>query len=216
MRRLTHLLLSPPSRFVRLLIGEKRLVCDLSAPEDATAHLPVFVDLDGTTCEGGRDGAIVDHLEGTYSDHPMAPEDPATRAEALRLLDWAMGPFHENVTRKIVYEKAAQRFTRRRRAPHAGYECHPPGPRDFAQHAGDDRQQCRAARLSRVQGMLHRRSGGRRPSFALDYFGEVPWQDFPPAAEWYLRMKSRPSFRSLLSDRVPGQPPTQHYAELDF
>jgi glutathione S-transferase len=51
---------------------------------------------------------------------------------------------------------------------------------------------------------------------ALDYFGEVPWTDFPATAEWYLRMKSRPAFRTLLADRVPGQPPAPHYAELDF
>ena len=51
---------------------------------------------------------------------------------------------------------------------------------------------------------------------ALDYFGEVPWSEFPTAAEWYVRIKSRPSFRSLLADRVPGQPPCAHYAELDF
>lgn len=51
---------------------------------------------------------------------------------------------------------------------------------------------------------------------ALDYFGEVPWADFSAAGEWYIRMKSRPSFRSILSDRVPGQPPVAHYAELDF
>ena len=51
---------------------------------------------------------------------------------------------------------------------------------------------------------------------ALDYFGEVPWSDFTAAAEWYVRLKSRPAFRSLLSDRVPGQPPVSHYAELDF
>jgi glutathione S-transferase len=29
-------------------------------------------------------------------------------------------------------------------------------------------------------------------------------------------MKSRPAFRSILLDRVPGQPPVSHYAELDF
>jgi len=51
---------------------------------------------------------------------------------------------------------------------------------------------------------------------SLDYFGEVPWNDFAAASEWYVRMKSRPSFRSILSDRVPGQPPVAHYAELDF
>jgi glutathione S-transferase len=50
---------------------------------------------------------------------------------------------------------------------------------------------------------------------ALDYFGEVPWADFPAMAEWYMRMKSRPSFRTLLADRVPGQPPVAHYADLD-
>ena len=51
---------------------------------------------------------------------------------------------------------------------------------------------------------------------ALDYFGEVPWSDHPTANEWYVRMKSRPAFRSILSDRVPGQPPVANYAELDF
>ena len=50
---------------------------------------------------------------------------------------------------------------------------------------------------------------------AIDYFGEVPWADYPIAAEWYVKMKSRPSFRTLLADRVPGQPPVSHYAELD-
>ena len=50
---------------------------------------------------------------------------------------------------------------------------------------------------------------------AIDYFGEVPWAEFPAVAEWYMRMKSRPSFRTLLGDRVPGQPPVSHYADLD-
>ena len=50
---------------------------------------------------------------------------------------------------------------------------------------------------------------------ALDYFGEVPWADFPAIAEWYMRMKSRPAFRSLLNDRIPGQPPVAHYSDPD-
>ena len=41
------------------------------------------------------------------------------RRESLRLLDWAMGPFQENVTKRIVYERASQRYTgaASRRAP---------------------------------------------------------------------------------------------------
>jgi glutathione S-transferase len=51
---------------------------------------------------------------------------------------------------------------------------------------------------------------------ALDFLGDIDWKLCPPAREWYARMKSRPSFRALLSDRVPGFDPPAHYADLDF
>jgi glutathione S-transferase len=50
----------------------------------------------------------------------------------------------------------------------------------------------------------------------LDYTGDVDWQISPPVREWYARMKSRPSFRPLLTDRIPGMPPPAHYTDLDF
>jgi glutathione S-transferase len=50
----------------------------------------------------------------------------------------------------------------------------------------------------------------------LDFTGDVDWQRSPAAREWYARMKSRPSFRALLADRVPGMTPPEHYADLDF
>jgi glutathione S-transferase len=213
MRRLTHLMMSPPSRFVRLLIGEKRLTCDATNAEDMFAHLPVFTDLDGTKCEGLW--AIVDHLEGSYPDHPMVPEDANQRGETLRLLDWALGPFQENVTRRIVYEKAAQKFTGApaRRAPDMEVI-----------RMGRDMLRTALTQLGEAaerNGYLVSRDctmgdlAVAAHLSALDYFGEVPWKDFSAAAEWYLRIKSRPSFRTLLSDRLPGQPPVSYYAELD-
>ena len=51
---------------------------------------------------------------------------------------------------------------------------------------------------------------------ALDYLGDVPWDQHEPANEWYARVKSRPSFRGILSDHIPGAPPPSHYADLDF
>jgi glutathione S-transferase len=213
MRRLIQLLLSPPSRFARLLIAEKRLTCDPVAPEDAMAHLPVFIDLDGTRLAGLW--AIVDHLEGNYPDHPLVPEDMAARAESFRLLDWAMGPFHDSVTRRIVYEKASQRYTgaAARRAPdmevvRAGREA----LKAALAMLGDTAE--RHGYLASRECTLGDLAVAAHIS-ALDYFGEIPWAEFPLAAEWYVKMKSRPSFRSLLADRVPGQPPVSHYAELD-
>jgi len=213
MRRLVHLPLSPRSRFARLLIAEKRLTCDPVTPEDLFSHLPVFFDMDGTRFEGLW--AIVDHLESTYDDYPLTPDDAAGRAESLRLLDWAMGPFHEAVTRKIVYEKGSQRFTGAPvlRAPDMGVVRQ---GREALRLALDE-----IAAASEQNGYLASREctlgdlAVAAHLSALDYFGEVPWHEFPLAAEWYVRMKSRPSFRTLLADRMPGQPPVAHYAELD-
>ncbi len=213
MRRIVHLLLSPPSRFARLMVAEKRLACDPVAPEDPSQHLPVFIDLDGTRCEGLW--AIVDHLEGSYPEHPLAPEDALARLECLRLLDWAMGPFLDSVTRRIVYEKASQRFTgaNTRRAPdmevvRAGREALRGALATLGQLAEQNGYlACRECTLSDLAIAAH--------LSALDYFGEVPWGEFAPMAEWYMRMKSRPSFRTLLGDRVPGQPPVSHYADID-
>jgi glutathione S-transferase len=208
-----HLLLSPPSRFARLLIAEKRLTFDPVAPDDPAAQLPVFIDQDGARAVGLW--AIVDHVEGTYPEHPLAPEDAAARAESLRLVDWAMGALHENVTRRIVYEKASQRYTgaAAKRAPdmdliRAGREALKAALNEVGaaaeRHGYLATRECSLGDLAVAAHVS-----------ALDYFGEIPWAEHPAAAEWYMRMKSRPSFRSLLSDRVPGQPPVSHYAELD-
>ena len=214
MRRLIHLMLSPSCRLARLVVAEKRVACDPAHAEDARNPMPVFIDLDGTRAEGIW--AIVDHLESHFPERPLAPEDPVERRASLRWLDWTMGPFHEQVTQRILYEKGAQRFTGApdRRAPDMNVI-----------RAGREELKLALGAVGRALEIAGNLSG-RAPALgdlamaahlsALDYFGEVPWNEFPVASEWYVRMKSRPSFRSLLADRVPGQPPSLNYAELDY
>ena len=50
----------------------------------------------------------------------------------------------------------------------------------------------------------------------VDYTGTIDWEQYPIAKDWYVRIKSRPSFREILDDRVPDMPPAKHYANLDF
>ena len=50
----------------------------------------------------------------------------------------------------------------------------------------------------------------------LDYFGDVPFAQYPEAKHWYSRLKSRPSFRPLLQDQLQGLPPPRAYVDLDF
>lgn len=214
MRRLIHLMLSPSCRLARLMVGEKRVACDPALSDDPRQTMPVLVDMDGSRAVGVW--AILDYLESNFPDHPLAPADDAARREALRWLDWAMGPFHEAVTQRIVYEKAAPKYTG------AGFSRAP--DMNVIRAGRSELKEALAAigRAAEQNGNLACREttlgdlGVAAHLSALDYFGEVPWQDFPAAQEWYVRMKSRPSFRSVLTDRVPGQPPVSHYAELDF
>eukprot|EP01036_Dinobryon_divergens_P042733 gene42733-56802_t len=41
----------------------------------------------------------------------------------------------------------------------------------------------------------------------IDYFGDMPWREFPACKTWYMKLKSRPCFRPLLNDRWPGLQP---------
>lgn len=214
MRRLVHLVFSPSSRLARLMLGEKRLVVDPQQPEDTKAHTPIFIDLDGTRVEGLW--AIVDHLEGTYPEVPLVPEGARERAEALCWLDWSMSTFADHVTKKIVFEKANPRFTGAptrstpdmnviRSGREALREMLPLIGKTVEERGNLAGRVCTLADLALSAHLS-----------ALDYFGEMPWDANAAVREWYTRMKSRPSFRSLLADRVPGQPPVAHYAELDF
>ena len=49
-----------------------------------------------------------------------------------------------------------------------------------------------------------------------DYIGGVDGDRHTEARQWYAKIKSRRSFRDLLTDMVAGLTPAAHYADLDF
>jgi len=145
------------------------------------------------------------------------PADPVERAEARRLVSWFLDKMGAEVTDYLVTEKV---YKRRMPTEEGG------GPPDPAA--------IRAARsniryhLRYIGYMTARHNGlaGRELTFAdlaagaalsvVDYMGEVPWEENAGAKAWYARIKSRPSFRPLLADRLPGVRPVDHYDDLDF
>ena len=50
----------------------------------------------------------------------------------------------------------------------------------------------------------------------LDYISDVDWDRSDLVRQWYATIKSRPAFRGVLADQVPGLHPAPHYAQLDF
>jgi glutathione S-transferase len=222
MRLLHHLPLSPYCRKIRLVLAEKRLPFELKVervwerrPEflalNPAASVPVLIEESGLAIP---DSAVIcEYLEEAYPDTSLFGESHAERVEARRLAAWVDGKFDAEVTRRLNGEKYFKRI--------AGLG-HPDAATLRAGYAALRQHLAYLGWLAETRKWL----GGAHLSLAdfaaaahlsvLDYAGDVDWSVSPAMRDWYARMKSRPSFRPLLADRVPGFSPPPHYADLDF
>ncbi len=223
---LFHFAFDPGSRAVRLALGEARMEfsetpvrpwedgCPVAAM-NPSGMPPVLQVTDAgkdplTLCEPA---AILGWLEERTSEPFLLPVDAAERAEVRRLLAWFERRFTDEVNAVLLHERMEKPLLR----------LGPPEAR--ALRAG---REALKSHLTMMEGLLTRRDAlaGRRISQAdivaaahlsvLDYFGEVSWAAYPAAKTWYMKLKSRPSFRPLLADRFPGVQASAWYHDLDF
>lgn len=222
MRVLYHLPLSPYARKVRLALAEKRLSFELRAektwerrPEylelNPAGTVPTLVEDNGLVIPDSN--AICEYLEEAYPDSSLLGATLAERAEVRRLVAWFDGKFANEVTRNLYGEKFMKRLTRRGNPDAGAMRTGYVGLRYHMEYLGwlaETRKWLAGANLSLAD------FAAAAHLSALDFIGDVDWTLSPPTKEWYARIKSRPSFRGLLNDRVPGTTPPEHYADLDF
>ncbi|GEO13908.1 glutathione S-transferase family protein [Microvirga aerophila] len=220
----------PQSRFARLVLAE--LGVEPSVVEEKPwerrlpfleinpgGNLPLFIDDDGLAVPGAL--IIAEYMDDTRGDtlrdRRFLPRDIAERVEVRRLLDWFLVKFHAEVSDYLATEKIYKRFM----------------PTELG-GGSPDMGAIRAARtnvryhLKYIGYLIATRNwlAGDRMTYAdlaaaahlsvVDYLGDVPWDENETAKHWYARIKSRPSFRALLAERVPGMAPAEHYDNLDF
>lgn len=220
----------PFSRAVRIALGEYGIGAEFTEERtwdrrrefleiNPAGTLPVMTVGDASRLIGVR--AIIEFLDETkgasLGSRRLMPEDPYERAEMRRLLDWFDITFHNDVTGYLVTEKIYKRFMKPEQgggAPdtraiqaanhnlrnHLGYISHLAVRRNWL--AGQTFTYADIAAAAHLS--------------CLDYLGDVPWEEFEHAKTWYARIKSRPSFRPLLVDQVPGMRPSATYVDLDF
>ncbi len=224
--RLHHHPLDPPSRRVRLALGEKNIPFEAMiekpwAPRPDYFELSPAGDVPTLVIGEGEQkavladaSAICEYLEETEKAAPsLLGVDPAFRAEVRRLVHWFEGKMFQETTALIVGEKA---FKRLQGAGEPDSVLLRTGLHNIHGHmdyigwltsrrnwlAGDDLTLADLAAAAQLS--------------TIDYLGDVPWDKHPEAKDWYARIKSRPSFRPLLGDHIPGLLPPKHYANLDF
>jgi glutathione S-transferase len=222
MRTLYHMWLSPFCRKVRVALAEKKLPFEMRTvnlwerPADFLAlnpacEVPVLVEDDGAVVADGA--AICEYLEERYPEPALMPGGIAARAEIRRVVGWFDAKFNREVTDGLVGEKMIKRFLRLgepdSRAIRAAKK-HIRGHLDYIGWLAERRRWLAGDQfsLADIAAAAH--------LSALDYLSEVPWDANEACKEWYARVKSRPSFRPLLGDHIPGEPPPRHYADLDF
>ena len=222
MRVLYHVPLSPYSRKVRMALKEKGLPFDLRLENvwerrveflamNPAGKVPVLVEADGTVIADSV--AITEYLQEVQPQPDLLGATPAQRAETRRLVAWFDGKMHEEATVNLVGEKVMRRFLGRGEPDSATVRA---GLANIRTH------------LDYIAFLVERRTWLAGDKFSLadiaaaaqfsciDYIGDVPWGHQEAAREWYARVKSRPSFRPILDDRVPGLKPAKHYDDLDF
>ena len=157
--------------------------------------------------------AICEYLDEAYPDPALISGTSLQRAEIRRLVQWFDTKFQMEVTDLILGEKVYKRLFDRGEPNSAAIRA---GKANLNTH------------LTYISWLFDRRNwlAGDSLSLAditaaahlssLDYLGDVDWTKHAGARDWYMRIKSRPSFRNLLADRDGALRPAAHYAELDF
>ena len=224
-RTVHHFPLDPASRQVRLALGEKRLAFNEVQERywerrsdfqtlNPSGLTPVLVEVrDGQKIIICESRAILEHIEESEPEPGLMGRDAAERAETRRLLQWFDRKFDNEVNGLLLHEKMEKRLLGMGAPDHANLRA---GREALKTH------------LTYIELLLENRDwlNGRRLSLAdfaaaahlsvIDYFGDIPWGEFRGVRTWYMKLKSRPCFRPLLTDRWPGLMPAPHYDDLDF
>lgn len=219
---LHHYPLNPLCREIRLLLGEWHLPFSTVLEEpwkretsllrlNPAGQIPVLETLDGHILSHHL--AIADYLQNLCPDMKFFGENPIQKAEILRLIGWfdelmyneAVIPLFKELVYKRVYDRQspdsryinAARYNVKRHMQYLDW---------LAQHrgclAGDSVTMADFAAAAQVS--------------VLDYLGEIDWNKYVSAKNWYMPIKSRPSFQPLLSDRIVGIIPSDTYLCVDF
>ncbi|AEI95849.1 glutathione S-transferase family protein [Roseobacter litoralis] len=221
MARLFHVPLSPFCRKVRLSLAEKKIDVELveeryweEDPEfmrrNPAGKVPVL-KIDGVIM--AESAAICEYIEETRPDPSLMPKDAIARAEVRRLVGWFDDKFHHEVTSKLLYERVNKKMmklgypdSKNVKAGSKAIKYHLDYMTWLLDHrrwlAGD------AMSLADFAAAAH--------LSALDYNSDVDWNRSDVVKDWYAKIKSRPAFRNILADQVPGFPPAKHYNDLDF
>ena len=157
--------------------------------------------------------AICEYFEETVDKAPMISGTAVNRAEIRRLTAWFDEHFYGNVVAPLMHERMIKRILHHA-APDAGMlrEAMKNANQllDYADYLLDHHNWLAGSALSMAD-----LAAAAHISVA-DYLGGIDWRGHEQTKGWYSGLKSRPSFRPLLSERMESVSPPAYYDKVDF
>jgi glutathione S-transferase len=229
MSTLFHHPFCPHSRFVRLTLNEYGVATRLIEERtwerrrdflavNPSGTTPVLIEEGLPPIPGASIIAeYLDELCGDTFERRLLPRQAGQRIEVRRLMSWFNDKFFTEVSGPLTTERLYKRHmplnagggppetdvlraARNNIRYHMAYIGWLARSRDWL--AGDQLTYADLAAAAHLS--------------AVDYLGDVPWSEDEAAKGWYVRVKSRPSFRPILAETLAGIPPSPTYADLDF
>ena len=220
MYTLHHYFLCPASRFIRLVLEEKKIKFNLQIEDywdpqqsfllmNPAGYFPILKSENGLPIVGPS--VIMEYLEESYEKNFLF--NKKFNSEIRRLVFWFENIFKQDIIFPILNEKIYKRFNENKNPDsnvlrksienlkfHLNYFNILVGENDWL--VGDKISYADiffAANMS-----------------VLDYIDELNFQGFDEIKEVYYKVKSRPSFKKILIDRIVGINPSKNYKNFDY
>ena len=219
---LYHYYLCSSSRYIRLILEEHKLTYDTQLENywkpqkdflkvNPAGHLPVLVNEENFSIIGAN--ACVEYIKDLELRPNLFVDNYKDKAEINRLVHWFDVIFKKEVFDPIIYEKVFSRIV---------------------DNITPNSENIRAAldnlnfHLQYLNYLLNSKNYFIKDELTyldflaaanfsvLDYLGLLNLKSYNNVREWYFKVKSRHSFKTLLKDQIIGLNPHENYKKMDI
>ena len=219
---LYHYYLCSSSRYIRLILEEHKISYQTQLENywkpqkdflelNPAGHLPVLVNEENFSVIGAY--ACVEYIKDLELRPNFFVDNYKEKAELNRLVQWFDVIFKKEVFDPIIYEKVYSRIvenitpnSENIRAALQNLDFHI----QYFNYLLNNKNYFIKDELTYLDFLA-------AANFSvLDYLGLLNLKSRDNIREWYFKLKSRPSFRTLLKDQIVGLNPHENYKNMDI
>ena len=218
---LYHYYLCSSSRYIRLILEEHNISYQTQLENywkpqkdflqlNPAGHLPVLINEENFPVIGAN--SCMEYIRDLKLRPNLFVDDYKEKAEINRLIHWFDVIFKKEVFDPIIYEKVFTRIidnitpnSDNIRAALNNLDFHI----QYFNHLLINKNYFIKDKLTYLDFLA-------AANFSiLDYLGLLNLKSYENIKEWYFKVKSRPSFKTLLKDQMVGLNPHENYKEID-